>query len=291
MFATLALPHAGNAPAPTTADYAASGGRRDAARRQGGDLERWWHRHRRGHRSSLRRRGRQGGRHGSSPRAARGRGRRDRWARGRGRRGRSVSRAASRGGRTRAIRQPGHRRRERWSRLRRLGRRGRRRPLVPHARREPHPPPPPGAPLPPLLGRGGGSIVLVSSVSGLVAAPDSAAYIASKHGLIGLARSVAVDYGPRGIRANTLCPGWVVTAIGDASADDLASERGVTREEAYALATEHVPLRRPATAEEIAACVLFLASDESSYVNGATLPADGGATVSDIGALAWEVSP
>ena len=147
------------------------------------------------------------------------------------------------------------------------------------------------AALPTLLERGGGSIVFVSSVSGLVAAPDSAAYVASKHGLIGLARSVAVDYGPRGIRANTLCPGWVVTAIGDASADDLASERGVTREEAYALATEHIPLRRPATAEEIAACVLFLASDESSYVNGATLLADGGATVSDIGALAWEVSP
>jgi NAD(P)-dependent dehydrogenase (short-subunit alcohol dehydrogenase family) len=146
------------------------------------------------------------------------------------------------------------------------------------------------AALPALLGRGRGSIVLVSSVSGLVAAPDSAAYVASKHGLIGLARSLAVDYGPRGIRANALCPGWVVTAIGDASADELAAERGLTREDAYALATQHVPLRRPATAEEIAACVLFLASDESSYVNGATLFADGGSTAADVGALAWEVS-
>jgi NAD(P)-dependent dehydrogenase (short-subunit alcohol dehydrogenase family) len=114
--------------------------------------------------------------------------------------------------------------------------------------------------------------------------------VASKHGVIGLARSLAVDYGPRGIRANALCPGWVVTAIGDASADELAAERGLTREDAYALATEHVPLRRPATAEEIAACVLFLASDESSYVNGATLFADGGSTAADVGALAWEVS-
>jgi len=146
------------------------------------------------------------------------------------------------------------------------------------------------AALPALLGRGRGSIVLVSSVSGLVAAPDSAAYVASKHGLIGLARSLAVDYGPRGIRANALCPGWVVTAIGDASADELAAERGLTREDAYALATQHVPLRRPATAEEIAACVLFLASDESSYVNGATLFADGGSTAVDVGAIAWGVA-
>jgi meso-butanediol dehydrogenase/(S,S)-butanediol dehydrogenase/diacetyl reductase len=64
------------------------------------------------------------------------------------------------------------------------------------------------AALPVLLGRGGGSIVLVSSVSGLVSGPEGAAYQTSKAAMLGLARSVAVDYGPKGIRANTVCPGW-----------------------------------------------------------------------------------
>lgn len=144
------------------------------------------------------------------------------------------------------------------------------------------------AALPALLQRGGGSIVLVSSISGLVASTESAAYLASKQGLIGLARSLAVDYGPRGIRANALCPGWVVTPMADEGADELAAMRGVSREEAYLIGTELVPLRRPATAEEMAACILFLASDESSYVTGTALVADGGTTVVDAGSLPWE---
>jgi len=144
------------------------------------------------------------------------------------------------------------------------------------------------AAIPALLERGGGSIVLVSSVSALVASTDSAAYIASKAALIGLGRSLAVDYGPSGIRANTLCPGWVVTPMADEGADELAAARGVTREEAYRLGTELVPLRRPASAEEMASCILFLASDESSYVTGSTLVADGGTTIVDAGSLAWE---
>ncbi len=132
------------------------------------------------------------------------------------------------------------------------------------------------AALPALLERGGGSIVMVSSVNGLVATTDSAAYGTSKAGLIGLARSIAVDYGPRGIRANALCPGWVVTPMADEEMDGLADAEGLDRQGAYDLATKDVPLRRPATAEEIAACCLFLASEESSIVTGAVLVADGG---------------
>jgi meso-butanediol dehydrogenase/(S,S)-butanediol dehydrogenase/diacetyl reductase len=144
------------------------------------------------------------------------------------------------------------------------------------------------AALPALLERGRGSIVLVSSVSGLVSDSRSAAYVASKTGLIGLARSLAVDYGPRGIRANALCPGWVETPMGDESMDELAADRGITREEAYRLATRHVPMQRPATVEEIASCALFLASDESSIVNGAALVADGGGLATDVGGLAFD---
>jgi meso-butanediol dehydrogenase / (S,S)-butanediol dehydrogenase / diacetyl reductase len=147
------------------------------------------------------------------------------------------------------------------------------------------------AALPHLLSRGAGSIVVVSSVSALQSAASSVAYDTSKAALLGLARSVAVEYGPRGIRANTVCPGWVVTPMGDAEMDDLAAERGITREDAYLLATAPVPLRRPATAEEIASCCLFLASDESSIVTGTLLVADGGGAAVDVGSLPWTETP
>ena len=132
------------------------------------------------------------------------------------------------------------------------------------------------AALPAMVERGAGSIVLVSSVNGLASAKRSVAYDTSKAGLIGLTRSLAVDYGPRGIRANAVCPGWVVTPMGDEDMDGLADAAGITREAAYRRATAQVPLQRPATADEIAACCLFLASDEAAIVTGTTLVADGG---------------
>ncbi|MFZ0323340.1 MAG: glucose 1-dehydrogenase [Actinomycetes bacterium] len=130
--------------------------------------------------------------------------------------------------------------------------------------------------LPVMLERGGGSIVLVASVNGMASAPASAAYDVSKAGLIALARALAVDYGARGIRANAVCPGWVSTPMGDEAMDSLGTQMRITRQEAYDLATAHVPLRRAGTAEEMAACCLFLASDESSIVSGTALVADGG---------------
>src|SRR5262249_27562268 len=81
-----------------------------------------------------------------------------------------------------------------------------------------------------------GAIVTVSSLAGLRVGPASAAYCASKAGLIALTQSLALDYGPLGVRANCVCPGWVHTAMGDAAMDALAAERGVDRESAYALA-------------------------------------------------------
>ena len=138
------------------------------------------------------------------------------------------------------------------------------------------------AAIPAMLERGGGSIVLVSSVSGLVSSTESAAYVTSKAAMLGLARSIAVDYGPKGIRANALCPGWVATPMGDRSMHDLMEREHVSLGEAYRLATKDVPLRRPATPEEIAACCLFLASHESSIVTGAVLVADGGGLAVDV---------
>lgn len=132
------------------------------------------------------------------------------------------------------------------------------------------------AALPTMLERGGGSVVLVSSTNSMAAAPTSAAYDASKAGLNALARAIAVDYGPKGIRANALCPGWIVTPMGDEAMDELGAARGISRQEAYDLSSADVPLRRAGTAEEMAYCCLFLASDESSIVSGTTLVADGG---------------
>ena len=144
--------------------------------------------------------------------------------------------------------------------------------------------------LPSLEEHGNGAIVLVSSVSGLVSSSGSAAYVTSKTALLGLMRSLVVDYGAHGVRTNAVCPGWVVTPLGDESMDELAAARGISREAAYLLATAHVPLRRPASAEEIAACCLFLASDDASIVNGATLVADGGQMVVDVASLAFDDS-
>jgi meso-butanediol dehydrogenase/(S,S)-butanediol dehydrogenase/diacetyl reductase len=144
------------------------------------------------------------------------------------------------------------------------------------------------AALPHLTARGGGSIVVVSSVSAIVSDNDSAAYAASKAGLLGLVRSVAVDYGPLGIRANAVLPGWIRTPMADESMEELAARDGLSLEGAYAAATTDAPLRRAGEPEEIAACCAFLASEESSFVTGASLVADGGSTVVDVAGLAFD---
>jgi NAD(P)-dependent dehydrogenase (short-subunit alcohol dehydrogenase family) len=143
------------------------------------------------------------------------------------------------------------------------------------------------AALPHLVRRGGGSIVLVSSVSGIVSGPRSAAYEVSKAGMLALMRSVAGDYGPIGIRCNAVLPGWIRTPMGDRAVGEIAEERGIGLDEAYDAIHEPVPLRRPGTPDEVATCCLFLASDEASYVNGASLVVDGGATVVDVTSIAW----
>jgi NAD(P)-dependent dehydrogenase (short-subunit alcohol dehydrogenase family) len=139
----------------------------------------------------------------------------------------------------------------------------------------------------PELVKAKGAIVTISSDSGLRVAPRSAAYCTSKAGLIMLTKSIALDYGPHGVRANCLCPGWVRTPMADGEMDELGEQRRTDREGAYALAAAPVPLRRPGTPEEIAAAVAWLASDESSFVTGAVVAIDGGNVVVDASAAVF----
>jgi meso-butanediol dehydrogenase/(S,S)-butanediol dehydrogenase/diacetyl reductase len=123
-----------------------------------------------------------------------------------------------------------------------------------------------------------GSIVNIASTAALYAGASAADYNTSKAGLVMLTRSLAVELGPLGVRANAICPGWVRTPAGVRSMSALGGDV----EQAWALASRNAPLRRPGTPEEIAAAVAFLGSDDASYVTGAVLMADGGSSAVDV---------
>ena len=145
-----------------------------------------------------------------------------------------------------------------------------------------------GPRLPQLVERRG-CVVVVSSIAGLFATPESVGYVTAKHGVIGLARSITRDYGPLGVRVNTVCPGWVRTPMADEEMDQLAAQHGLPdREAAYALATAQVPLRKPAEPAEVAAVVAFLASGHASAVSGAVLTVDCGGTAVDLPSIAFD---
>ncbi|MDI2130108.1 SDR family NAD(P)-dependent oxidoreductase [Yinghuangia seranimata] len=133
-----------------------------------------------------------------------------------------------------------------------------------------------------------GAIVSVSSIAGLRAPAGSAAYAASKAGMIMLTQSLAVDFGRRGVRANVVCPGWVRTEMADEEMREFGGPDGLTVDESYEAVTRLSPLGRPGTAPEIAAAVVWLLSDGSSYVNGAVLTIDGGTTVVDPGTVPFD---
>jgi NAD(P)-dependent dehydrogenase (short-subunit alcohol dehydrogenase family) len=118
----------------------------------------------------------------------------------------------------------------------------------------------------------GGAIVNCSSLGGLVGLPERAAYHASKHGVIGLTKSAAVEYAPKGIRINAVCPGVIDTPM---VADMLEGQA-----EAMAEIMKQQPIGRLGRAEEIAAAVLWLCSPAASLVVGVALPVDGGYTTS-----------
>ena len=125
--------------------------------------------------------------------------------------------------------------------------------------------------LPSMIAQGSGSIIHTSSGWGILGGDHAAAYCAAKGGLIIMAKAMAIDHGPDGIRVNCVCPGDVLTPM----LRDDAAKRDMDWDD-YADGAKQRPLGRIGTVEEIADAVLFLASDESSFVTGEALVVDGG---------------
>lgn len=124
--------------------------------------------------------------------------------------------------------------------------------------------------IPAMLAQGGGAIVNTASVAGLGAAPKMSVYSASKHAVIGLTKSAAVEYAKKGIRVNAICP-----AVIDTDMFCRAAESDPRKAE-FAAAMH--PVGRLGTADEIAAAVLYLCSPDAGFTTGVALPVDGGAT-------------
>jgi NAD(P)-dependent dehydrogenase (short-subunit alcohol dehydrogenase family) len=129
----------------------------------------------------------------------------------------------------------------------------------------------------PMLQARSGSIVNVASIAGLFGVADRAAYNASKHGLVGLTRTLAAEWGGRGVRVNAVCPGWVKTEM-----DAVDQAAGTYTDDDI---TARVPMGRFASPDDIARAIAFLADNaESSFINGQTLTVDGGWTAD----ASWE---
>jgi NAD(P)-dependent dehydrogenase (short-subunit alcohol dehydrogenase family) len=125
--------------------------------------------------------------------------------------------------------------------------------------------------LPHMIERGSGSIVNNASGWGLVGGAEAVAYCAAKGGVVIMTRAMAIDHGPQGIRVNAVCPGDTETPMEYADAE----RRGWTWERYVEWASDR-PLGRMGAPEEVARAILFLASDESSFITGTAMPVDGG---------------
>jgi NAD(P)-dependent dehydrogenase (short-subunit alcohol dehydrogenase family) len=113
--------------------------------------------------------------------------------------------------------------------------------------------------------QGGGAIVNTASIAGLVGLPTSSAYVAAKHGVVGLTRTAAIEYAEFGIRVNAVCPGYIKTRM----TEEVMQRRG-------AAILAQTPMRRMGTPEEVAEVVVWLCSERASFVSGAAYTVDGG---------------
>ena len=132
------------------------------------------------------------------------------------------------------------------------------------------------AALPKMKANGWGRIVNIASTAGLIGYRNVSAYVAAKHALVGLTKAVALELAKTGITVNAVCPGYVNTEIISSAVAKVAERTQRSREEALTTFTAVNPQGRLVKPEEIAAAVLWLASEEAAAVNGVTLPIAGG---------------
>ncbi len=131
--------------------------------------------------------------------------------------------------------------------------------------------------LPRMRARDWGRIVNIASTHGLVASAQKSAYVAAKHGVIGLTKVVALETATSGITCNAICPGWVLTPLVQKQIDDRARVSCITAAQArIELLSEKQPSREFATPEQIGALTVFLCSENAAQIRGAALPVDGG---------------
>ena len=135
------------------------------------------------------------------------------------------------------------------------------------------------AALPHMLRHNWGRIINIASAHGLVASTHKAAYVAAKHGVLGLTKVVALETATTGITCNAICPGWVLTPLVQKQIGDLAAREGLAPEAArMRLLAEKQPSKEFVTPEQLGALAVFLCSEAAAQIRGAALPVDGGWT-------------
>jgi NAD(P)-dependent dehydrogenase (short-subunit alcohol dehydrogenase family) len=133
--------------------------------------------------------------------------------------------------------------------------------------------------LPSMLERGWGRIINIASIAGKTGAPYIAAYAASKHGVLGLTRSLALEVADKGITVNAICPGYVDTEMTTRGIENITAKTGKSAADALEAIKRMSPQKRLVTADEVAAVALLLASEEGGAINGQAINVDGGAVL------------
>ena len=135
------------------------------------------------------------------------------------------------------------------------------------------------AAIPGMKTKGWGRIINIASAHGLVASPHKVAYVAAKHGVLGMTKVAAIELANAGVTVNAICPGWVLTPLVEKQLEDRAKEKGTTvAAETHDFVTEKQPMAQFSSAEQIAAMAVFLCSDAAATMTGVPLSIDGGWT-------------